>query len=497
MVELKLFQNPRQFPEYTNSITQIGTTKQVTPLNINSQGGEILSQNFPELHTANYLSLKIDGQLLYAWIDSIEHYSGDKRYKIIYSVDPFRTYINRVTLGTQFIKRDPIANNKFDEMLKSENPLEVTINKIQMNNDASKNNYRTLVVVSKLAVAYQGNPVSSITPAQPVPYFFNLYDYDTQNWTQHTPLKEFMNAVQGSSKAVNIVSMYTIPLIEDGGDFVPTQLPLDTDPPNTPTNIFYNFRLPYGTTNHFRKIKKINPLPESYKKTQFRNQLIIGEGAVLNIPKELSFKTNLYLKQDIDLYTGSSNWSLCLLVNGEYQLTGHSTRTTGLSPIPLAYNEEQQLLAINQTNNRASMLSDVGNLAISGFGLGASLMTGNLIGAGLSGAKIIGTFVDSQNRKSALEDSLHNSQEQALFTGSALTLDYTNKVYQIITRENPTNSTNINSLYGYPQDKHKALSIPSPSGFVQTQECAVSGPIPKWAIEEINQIFDNGLRVVQ
>src|SRR5699024_622149 len=80
--------------------------------------------------------------------------------------------------------------------------------------------------------------------------------------------------------------------------------------------------------------------------------------------------------------------------------------------------------------------------------------------------------------------------------GSALSAQFNNTFWLIITKEHTTNESKVHSRYGYPQGYVKKLSVPS-KGFIKTENCSVTsnGNVPLWAINEINSMFDIGLRV--
>lgn len=126
--------------------------------------------------------------------------------------------------------------------------------------------------------------------------------------------------------------------------------------------------------------------------------------------------------------------------------------------------------------------------------MGVGMMaTGNPLGAGqvMSGARGL------HNRQTSLAD-MKNAvpSNPPSFLGTALANFYNNKYYTIITYDGVDNREQVHESFGYPINMIKNFSLPS-SGFIQTQNCSVGsdGTVPRWAIQEINTIFDNGLRV--
>lgn len=496
MINVKLFKNKYNYPKFSRSLTQVGEVLQCTPLNINSTNGEILTQNFSELHNANYISLEIDNVLLYAWIDSIEHYSGEKRYKIKYTVDGFRSYIDKVDLGVQYIKRSPTPSNELDPMLRghssSSTDLNITVK------DFENRGLRTLVVVASLT-SNQPSQTYLKTPIQPTPYILYFCDYPVNNWTSVSAIVNLITKLNSSQKPINITTIYSTPYIADSNR-VPSPLRLEFESGGEDV-LIEGFHLYTQVPKLYTHIK-IDPPSDSLRQTPHSRQIVIGESGIMSVGEELLYRNDLYLRRDIDIYSGATNFSLMLYNENEniWKMTPYSLRGSAMQSIPIAYSPEQQLLAMSQTNRNTALFGDVANLVV-----GGAQIVGGILGAGATGGLSLAmagsglmqagsTIVDMTSREEILRDSLNAHQNPSAFLGSALGATMYDRVFIITKSKKKDNSELVRSLYGYPQNKLMNLSLPS-RGFIQTQECNVSGNIPKYGLEEINSRFNQGINV--
>lgn len=104
MAQLQLYRNPYNYPDYGN-ITTYGSDKPCTPVGTGLKTGTLRVEGTQsDFMNCNYLGLTRDGKTFYAWIEEV-NYLNDRVYEVTYKVDPWRTYRNDVTLGTQFIER--------------------------------------------------------------------------------------------------------------------------------------------------------------------------------------------------------------------------------------------------------------------------------------------------------------------------------------------------------------------------------------------------------
>lgn len=499
MIQLQLYKNPESYPNYTTNIAPMGSSYEVTPVNIDIRSGSILMEiEFNTLSQANYLSLNFGSTLLYAFIDNIKHHSGD-RYQVDYTVDAFRTYISKATLGTQFIKRSPTPSNHIDPFLRGsdDNLAEVTSQKLSF----YPNELRTLVVlVSVPSTSPSGTYVGH--PLQPSPYLMYMVDYEANSWHEVDAIKDLLDIITKQEKPINLVSIYSIPFYVKT-DMAHTPLLLETSAGVVESIDGFYLYYVHSIDNEkpFRTIE-IPTLSDDLRKTAHTVQLIIPEAGIITIPDELLFSdTNLYLRQDIDVTTGASNYSLSRIVNDEWELLPQSVRGSSVSGVPLAYSPEQQLMAINQTNKTTGLLSDVAGALMGGAqvvgGVLAAPATGgmSLTLAATGGLQVGSSLLNAFTRDDALKDTLHTHTNPPAYLGSALLTSFVNDVFMVVTNVKQDNASQVNSLFGFPQNKLDTLQLPQ-SGFIQTQECVISGlDIPNWAKQEINARFDSGLRI--
>jgi hypothetical protein len=139
-------------------------------------------------------------------------------------------------------------------------------------------------------------------------------------------------------------------------------------------------------------------------------------------------------------------------------------------------------------------LGDVASIGIGIAGIAGAGFTGGLTGVAGAGmiAKgalgIVGTL-------GGIGDSINQQVNPPSYLGSALSANFGHSAFLVVAKGRSDNASIVHGRYGYPCNQVKALTIPS-SGYIQTQDCNVSGNIPTWARKEINQILDGGLRVI-
>src|SRR5699024_5497286 len=126
-----------------------------------------------------------------------------------YRVDPFRTFRQNISLGTQFIERSERVTYKRDRLLSSEQAYaDVEYHPINHINS----NKRVLVV----QVRGESSEYTSFsaTPVQPNPYQFFVKEYNIHNWHEDDFVIELMEALVGMGETTNIVTMYSIPYMD-------------------------------------------------------------------------------------------------------------------------------------------------------------------------------------------------------------------------------------------------------------------------------------------
>jgi len=215
--------------------------------------------------------------------------------------------------------------------------------------------------------------------------------------------------------------------------------------------------------------------------------LVFPDAGVMEIPSEYWGLDQLYIRRDIDIFSGHCNYAL---QNGSSHLLGPSVRGGGTNTIPIVGDPMETYLSQNQNSLSVSMLSDVatvaGGVALTATGKGA-LLGGGMMIAGARG-------IVSQQARS--KDAGRTMTNPPAFLGSATISNLSNQFIQTEKYSKVSNRNLVHEEVGYPLGLMTPLSIPS-IGFVQTQNCGVKsdGTVPQWAITEINSIFDNGLKV--
>ena len=478
---LQFYKNPKHYPTYTENIVTVGTPKTITPRNINMRTGFFdLQVDYSEITGSNYIGLTRSGFTMYAYIDHVEHVSGDKQYRFHYNVDPLRTYKNKVELGNQFVLRGPDETELYDEMLGSLKPENNTIYTPYTLGDATK---RYLVVQVRRDPSQEMTP----TPVQPSPYNFFVAEYPVAKWTDSSPVFQFINAIAWAAEPENIATTYSIPYADLSGL-------QDVDLPVTAG----------GSTTHVSGWKLITSLdstpwseritltrqfavPEGLTRVDHKAMIVIPEAGIMEIPDEALYAPNLALRQDIDLFSGAANYML-ESHNGDkrYHL---SARGSAVNTIPIVSDPLLTYLSQNQSALTTSILGDV---AMAGGGI-LAMKTGQMgIGAGMLGKGALSAIGSAGNAK----DAARHPNNPPAFLGSALAGTLSQRFWTLFYRPEVTNAELVHSEFGYPRNILEPLTIPS-SGYIQTQGCAVKsdGTVPQWAITEINGIFDNGLKV--
>lgn len=469
MNEFKLYKNPNPYPYYGNITTY--KTIFVTPRHQDLQSGYVdLQLTYEEILSFNYVSFKKDGKTIYAWVTNVEHLSGNKLYRLHFNIDAFRTYRSDLVLGTQYIKRSMTPTLLQDELLSSAQEV----------NDYSITPYTLGVSSERWCVVQkrmESDEMSFNTPGQPSPYKFYFCKYDVNDWQSATPIKQLINLLAGNhGKTSNIVTVYSIPYVNVINT---TNNILNVELENTSQAIEGWRTLSSGFTNALHTKTKIN-IPPGLTKTSHNVSVVIPEAGIINIPTDLLYIGDLYLRQDIDIYSGASNYMITTGSNA-YTPTHLSVRGSSLSSIPILSDPYDTYVSQNQNTLAVSILGDVASI-------GAGMLAGET-------TSVIGGYSRLVNTTSSLLDAKNTiPSNPPAFLGSALVTSYNQRFYLVINKRPYDNESAVRARYGYPMDRIGSLTIPS-SGFIQTENCNLSsnGNVPLWAINEINQLFDNGI----
>ena len=480
LATIQFIQNRFNYPDYTETLTSWTNEMECTPVGLNLKGGSIrVAGDFYSFLQFNYIKFTRGDAVIYAWVDNVE-YKTETLFDIHYSTDSFRTYKDKIVTGSQYIERSPRVTNKLDTLLgaNTDVPSTATYNHTWDNHDK-----RIMVVQVKLQ---SGGDLLSNVPVQPSQYMFHFCEYDIHDWYNNVPLRSFIESLSLGATPINIGAIYSIPYI-DTTTFSPGSLPIDTgkDSYSIPGWLVAGF-----SANFTGALSRTTPINFIFDKdvllrSKHSVRLVIPEAGIMDITDDLLIADNLHLRQDIDLFSGSSNY---MLVKGDTGYSTQSIRGSSIASISIIGDPLETYLSQNQNSLFTQILGDTANVVV---GMGTA-MTGNPIGVSqaMNGAT---SLLGEQAKQNDIGNTASNPPA---FLGTAMANEFNSRFWIHVTRTRVDNAELVNSLYGYPEQKIAPLTIPS-SGFIQTKGCSVSsnGSIPGWAISEINTIFDNGLRV--
>lgn len=480
MATLQLYKNPYTYPEYGN-ITSYGSSMSCTPVGTGLKSGTISTKgNMADFMSCNYLALTRDGKTFYAWIDDVTHATANS-FNVSYTVDAWRTYRSKINLGNQFISRSPSLTYLKDDMLGAITPYPEIETKAQAHGQASK---RVFVVQVRVATgaAYSRSPV------QPTPYQFFMIEYSLNNWLDSTPLLNLMIAMSGAQPE-NIVTMYSIPHI-DISSLPAMALPVRTADSTTEIE---GFRFLSNSIAPNTLLTVETPIILDYDVNELMRvdhsvQIVIPEAGIINLTDEMLGKGDLTLRQDIDLFSGASNY---MIKSGTSSYYSASVRGSSISSIPIVSDPLDTYLSQNQNALATSLIGDVASIA---GGLGATAMTGGL-GAAIGAGTAAGGVNSIINRMASQRDMANQYSNPPAFLGTALASNFNQIFWIVTTKQKVDNATTVHDNFGYPFNMISSLDIPS-NGYIKTEGCAVSstdGSVPRWAIQEINNNFDNGI----
>jgi hypothetical protein len=481
---LQFYKNQYRYPHYSNSLTSYGAPMECTPVGMNFKSGTLrVKGDMLDFMSCNYLAFTRDGITLYAWIDDVKFRTEDS-FEVTYSVDGWRTYKSKINLGTQFVARQPQATSKRDPLLgRSVDYPEISVSKQNIGSPTKR--------IFVVQVRAGSGEIFSRSPVNPTPYQFFMVEYDLNNWTATTALDNLMSNLSASAETQNIVTMYSIPYMNISG-LTTNSLPI---------------LRPSGVTQieGFKMLRGEDPKPllsietpiykdmtnmDSLLRVSHSVSIVIPEAGIISIPDELLVKSDLVLRQDVDLFSGASNYMLG--AGGTYYT--QSARGSSISSIPIVSDPLDTYLSQNQNALATSLIGDVASIA-GGMALSAGLgPVGTAIGAG-SAMQGVNNII---NRGAGLLDKANATPSNPpAFLGTALASNFNQTFWVITSKTGVENDVAVHENFGYPINLIKPLVFPT-SGFIQTEGCAVmstDGSVPRWALDDINANFNNGILV--
>jgi hypothetical protein len=500
MASLQLFQNKYRYPKYSAALTSYGSSLPCTPIGIGYKSGSIrVELGMDDVMACNYLSITRAGVSMYAWIDDVK-VINDAVMEIGYTIDSWRTFKSKIDLGVQFIKRTFTETFIKDPLLGSTQPY----------NDITSTSHTFTGFTQRTAVIQvraSGSGALSNTPVQPTPYQFYLTNFSVTNWQDNQALSQLMHQLPQNAITENLVTIYSIPYINiDGLGAQDLVLHIENQPDIT----ISGFKMVSFDTDMAGLLYNETPITFDNVNSLFQRghtvQIVIPEAGILNVPDEILAKGTVNLRQDIDLFSGACNYMLTTgsTANGDYNIYSQSVRGSSVASIPILSNPEETYISQNQNSLTTSLIGDMATVALGvatmGYGGVASrfLMAGGdpisrQIGAGIvaSGGSAI---MDNMAQRA---DGGGLAANPPAFLGTALAANFNGTFWVIITQQHVTNEGVVRANFGYPYNTVGFLTFPD-VGYIETQQCSVSttdGSVPRWAIEEINTMFDNGVLV--
>jgi hypothetical protein len=181
------------------------------------------------------------------------------------------------------------------------------------------------------------------------------------------------------------------------------------------------------------------------------------------------------------------------IINGVEKYYSHSVRGSSISSIPIISDPMDTYLSQNQNGLATSLIGDVASIA-----MGAGLIAGTGgIGAAVGGAGSITAGVHGlMNTAASIGDAGNHYSNPPAFLGTALAANFNQRFWVVTKKLKVTNESKVREQFGYPYNMVDTLSFPQ-SGYIQTESCNVEsdGSVPRWALEEINTLFNNGILV--
>jgi hypothetical protein len=491
MATLQFFQNKFRYPKYTSALISYGPSMDCTPVGMGLRGGTIrVKGDTSYFMSCNYLSIVRDGKTLYGWIDDVK-VLNDSVFEVTYTVDAWRTFRSKIDLGVQFIRRTYTETFLRDNLLGG----------IQPYHDISSTSYVIGSTTQRVAVVQvrkdDGASVFSNTPVQPTPYQFYLTAYNINSWQDSQPLSDLMSALPGSAATDNIVTIYSIPYIDISG--LPSGPLIITIENQSPITIS-GWKAVGDTTDMSGLLTHETPLViddvNGLMQVGHTLQVVIPEAGILNIPDEILGKGQVSVRQDIDLFSGACNYMLTTGSNatGDYNIYGQSVRGSSVASIPILSNPDDTYISQNQNALTTSLIGDVANIGM-GFGIAALSPDPGMKAWGMS--SVVTGGVGIMENWAQRQDGGGVNVNPPAFLGTALAANFNGTFWLVKTVQHVTNADVVHAEFGYPYNAIGYLTFPS-SGYIETQSCNVEstdGSVPRWALEEINMLFDNGILV--
>lgn len=485
MAILQLYKNLYKYPHYSETLQTWGRPMDCTPVGINLKSGSIrVKGEMSDFMGANYLSLTRDSETIYAWIDNVEYINAEL-FNISYSVDAWRTYKDYIVLGDQFIVRQPEETTQYDPLLGSEYKRpEVACTKYAIG-DRTK---RVFVVQVRVSTG----EIFSRTPVNPSPYQFYMKEYSLNDWTSDESIDLLMSALTDGAESTNIVTMYSIPYM-DLSTLSEAALIISTGSSSVTINGFKMLGLEDDPTSLLTietPIMRDMSTIDELLRVDHNVQLVIPEAGIIHIPDELLVRSDLILRQDIDLYSGACNY---MLITSTGDLYTQSVRGSSISSIPIVSDPMDTYISQNQNALATSLIGDVASMVVGGATAVASGGATALIGAGA----VMNGVSNIANRSASIHDMANKVSSPPAFLGTALVSNFNQMFWLVTTKTQVTNADYVHNKFGYPVNMVKPLTFPS-SGYIQTEGCnvySVTRGVPRWAIDEINQNFNNGILV--
>jgi hypothetical protein len=473
MVEVQFIRNNNQYPFYSSNAGTVVNTVMAKPVSKNLRSG-FVDVELTNISNFNYIRYTLHGKQIYAWVTDVEHIAGNKLYRVHFTTDAYRTYINNVVIGTQFIERSPEPTNLHDPLLGSTEPTNIFFTQ----NYSFPNPDKRYLIVQ---VREHPADFISMTPGQPSMYNFYVAEYDVNNWRASSAIVGLMEEISYGEKPNNIVTLYSVPHIDLSGDgFLSLGLQIKyANSDSVDVAGWKVLRDKAGNQNRFVASCPIDLEGEGFLKTSHNISIVIPDAGIINVPDAIAVKDYLNVKMYVDIFTGACNYILCIGDNP----THLSVRGGATNSIPIISDPFDNYISQNQNSLMASILGDVANL---GYGL----YTGNPVPISAGGTGLLNKVVTLADAKNEIPST------PPAFLGSALMPHFNKRFWVQYNYAYVDNDVKVNERYGYPKNMVDEVTIPN-QGFLKLQNCSVCGTgntsVPQWAIEEINSRFNEGI----
>src|SRR5690606_32654278 len=432
MATLRLYKNPWHYPNY-GSITPYGDPMDCVPVGTGLKTGKIkVKGNMADFMNCNYLALTRSGKTIYAWIEDVQFHTANS-FEITYKVDAWRTYRNHIDLGTQFIERSSTVTYKRDDLLGATQAHPEVLERVHTINNSSN---RVLVVQTR---KYDGEQFSN-TPVHPSPYKYYFLEYNIHNWAANQTLSSFMNAITGSAEPENIVTIYSLPWVDIS--HLP-YVPLTIYPSNVVIEGFRMLnqevtmqgRLFNETKIQIGDLVSINEL----LRVDHSVQVGVPDAGIISIPDYMLKDGDLYLRQDVDMFSGASNY---MVVSRSKYFT-QSVRGSAVSSIPIVSDPMDTYISQNQNALATALIGDVASIITGGATAYATGGLGSAIGASMTSSGISNII----SRYATILDMQNKVSNPPAYLGSALASSFNQMFWLVITRQPVDNASIVHSNF--------------------------------------------------